>query len=90
MAPAGFQLFHVVFQLIAIFIGVFALAMAAFPRRMTRWQMRSSGGTTEIEPSRMRPLMTRIVGLFIAAIALFMAFGSRVIPPPERAVHEGN
>jgi hypothetical protein len=81
MGPPGFQLFELVFQLIAVFIAVFALAMAAFPRRMTRWQMRGPDGTTQIEPSRMRLLMTRLMGFFVAAIAVLMAFGSRVILP---------
>ena len=81
MVPAGFQLFQLVFQLIALLIAVSALAMAAFPRQMTRWQMRGPDGTTQIEPSRMRLLMTRLMGVFVAAIALLMAFGSRVILP---------
>jgi hypothetical protein len=81
MVPAGFQLFQLVFQLIALLIAVSALAMAAFPRQMTRWQMRGPDGTTQIEPSRMRLLMTRLMGVFVAAIALLMAFGSRMIFP---------
>lgn len=81
MVLAGFQLFQLVFQLIALLIAVFALAMAAFPRQMTQWQMRGPNGTTEIEPSRMRLLMMRLIGIFVAAIALLMAFGSRVILP---------
>ncbi|MFC5133176.1 MULTISPECIES: hypothetical protein [Haloferacaceae] len=81
MVPPGFRLFQLVFQLIALFIVVFALAMAAFPRRMTRWRTRGPDGTTRIEPSRMRPLVTRLMGVFVAAVALLMAFGSRVILP---------
>lgn len=81
MVLAGFQLFQLVFQLIALVIAVFALAMAAFPRRMTRWQMRGPDGTAQIEPGRTRLLMMRFMGVFVAAIALLMAFGSRVILP---------
>lgn len=80
MVPPGFRVFQLVFQAIALLIVVFALAMAAFPRRMTRWRMRGDG-TTRIEPSRMRLLATRLMGVFVAAIALLMAFGSRVILP---------
>jgi hypothetical protein len=43
--------------------------------------MRGPDGNTEINPSRMRLLMTRIMGVFVAGIALIMAFGSRVILP---------
>ena len=49
MVPAGFQLFQLGFQLIALLVAVFSLSMAAFPRRMTRWQMRGPDGTTRIE-----------------------------------------
>ena len=71
----------VIFQLVALLIAVFALATAVFPRQMSQWQMRGPDGTTTIEPSRMRLLMTRIMGIFVAAIALLIAFGSRVILP---------
>ena len=81
MVPEGFQLFQLVFQLIALFIAVFALAVAAFPRKMTQWQMQSPDGTTDIQPSQMRLLMIRLMSVFLAAIALLMAFGSRVILP---------
>jgi hypothetical protein len=81
MVPAGFQLFQLGFQLIALLVAVFSLSMAAFPRRMTRWQMRGPDGTTRIEPSQMRLLMTRLMGVFVAAIALVMLVGSRVILP---------
>jgi len=81
MVPAGFRLFQLVFQLIALLVAVFALGMAVFPRQMTRWQMRGPDGTTRIEPGRMRLLAMRLMGIFVAAIALLMAFGSRVILP---------
>ncbi len=81
MVPTGVQLFQLVFQLIALLVAVGALAMAAFPRQLTQWQMRGPDGTTQIEPSRMRLLMMRVMGLFVAAIALLMAFGSRMIFP---------
>lgn len=65
-----------IFQLVALLIGVFALAMAAFPRQMSRWQMRDPEGTTQIEPSRMRLRMMRLLALVVATIALLMAFGN--------------
>jgi hypothetical protein len=70
-----------VFQLIALLVAAFALGMAVFPRQMTRWQMRGAEDTTQIEPGRMRLLVMRLMGIFVAAIALLMAFGSRVILP---------
>lgn len=76
--PAAFQL---IFLLVPLLIAVFALVMAAFPRRMTRWQMRGPDGTTQIEPSRTRILVIRAGGVVVAAIALGMAFGTFVILP---------
>lgn len=81
MVPEGFQMFELLFQLIALLVAVVALAMAAFPRRMTRWQMRGPDDTTRVEPSRTRLLMMRVMGVFVAAIAFLMAFGSRLILP---------
>ncbi|ELY63149.1 hypothetical protein C489_20086 [Natrinema versiforme JCM 10478] len=81
MVPTGFRLFQLIFSVIALFIAVFALAMAVFPRRLTRWQMHGPDSTTQIEPSRMRLLMMRLMGIFVAVVALFMAFGSHVILP---------
>ncbi|WP_135820125.1 hypothetical protein [Halostella litorea] len=81
MVPEGFQLFKSAFQLIALLVAVFALAMAAYPRQLTRWQMHGPNGTTQIEPSRMRLLMTRVMGVVVAGIALLMAVGSGVILP---------
>jgi hypothetical protein len=68
-----------IFQLVALLIAVFALAMAAFPRQMSRWQMRGPDSTTQIEPGRMRLLMMRLMGVVVAAIALLMAFGNPAI-----------
>jgi hypothetical protein len=68
-----------IFQLVALLIAVFALATAAFPRQMSRWQMRGPGGTTRIEPGRMRLLMMRLMGVAVAAIAILMTFGSPAI-----------
>ncbi len=60
----------------ALLIAVLSLASAAFPRQMSRWQMRGPAGTSHIEPGRMRLLVMRITSIFVAAIALIMAFGS--------------
>ena len=76
--PVAFKL---VFSLIPLLIAAFALVMAAFPHRLTRWQMRGPDGTTQIEPSRTRVLMIRVGGVVVAAIALGMAFGTFVILP---------
>lgn len=83
-AQAGPELpapFRLVFVAIPLFIAVFALVMAAFPRRMTRWQMRGPDGTAQTEPSQTRVLMIRIAGAVVAVIALGMAFGASVILP---------
>jgi hypothetical protein len=56
--PVAFQL---VFLLVPLLIAVFALVMAAFPHRMTRWQMRGPDGTTQVEPGRTRILVIRSV-----------------------------
>jgi hypothetical protein len=76
--PAAFKL---VFVLIPLLVAVFALVMAAFPRRMTRWQTRGPDGTTQIEPSQTRILTIRAGGVVVAAIALGIAFGTFVILP---------
>lgn len=68
-----------IFQLVAVLIAIFALATAAFPRQMSRWQMRGPDGTTTIEPSRMRLLVMRLMAIVVAAIALLMAFASPAI-----------
>lgn len=78
MFPAPFRLF---FLAVPLLVAVGALAMAAFPRRMTRWQMRGPDGTTRIEPSGTRILMMRVMGVVVAGLALLMAFTTfRVIP----------
>ncbi|MFB6172460.1 MAG: hypothetical protein ABEJ23_07985 [Haloarculaceae archaeon] len=64
-----------IFQLVSLLIAVFALATAAFPRQMSRWQMRGPAGDAQIEPGRMRLLMMRLLGVVVAGIALLMAFG---------------
>ncbi|WP_049927993.1 hypothetical protein [Halopiger goleimassiliensis] len=69
MAPAIFQVF-------AILIAVFAFAQAAFPRQMSRWQMRGPGGDARIEPGETRLLVMRVMGVIVGVLALIMAFGS--------------
>lgn len=78
MVPAPFRWIS---TLVPLLVAVLALTMAAFPRQMTRWQMRGPAGTTQIEPSRMRILMMRLMGVVVAALALLMAFGSFAILP---------
>jgi len=63
-----------IFQLVAVLIAVLSLATAVFPRQMSSWRMRAPGGG-RIEPTGMRLLMMRVMGVFVAAIALLMAFG---------------
>jgi len=63
-----------IFQLMAVLIAVMALATAAFPRQMASWRMRGPGGG-RIEPTGMRLVMMRVMGLFVAVVALLMAFG---------------
>ncbi len=71
--------FAVVSSIVPLVVAVFALAMAAFPRRMTRWQARGPDGTTQIEPGRMRILMTRVMGVVVAGLALLMAFATSTV-----------
>jgi hypothetical protein len=78
MVPTPFQWIPLLMPLL---IAVFALVMAVFPRQMMRWQMRGPDGTTHIEPSRMRVLMMRIMGVVVAVLALAMAFGATKILP---------
>jgi hypothetical protein len=63
-----------IFQLMAVLIAVMALAMAAFLRRMSSWRMRGPGGG-RIEPTGMRLVLMRVMGVVVAGIALLMAFG---------------
>ena len=71
--------FALIFSIIPLVIAMFALAMAAFPRRMTRWQARGPDGTTQIEPSRTRLLVMRVMGIVVAGLALLMAFGTSMV-----------
>ncbi|WP_267642192.1 hypothetical protein [Haloarchaeobius amylolyticus] len=64
-----------IFQFVALLIAVLSLATAAFPRQMSRWQMRGPAGTTQIEPGEGRLLVMRLMGVVVAVIALLMAFG---------------
>jgi hypothetical protein len=77
--PAPFRLFFVAVPLL---VAAGALAMAAFPRRMTSWQTRSPDGSTQaIEPSDTRVLMMRVMGVVVAGLALFMAYTGFTILP---------
>ncbi|WP_123619305.1 hypothetical protein [Halorubrum sp. CSM-61] len=79
MLPAPLRLFFVVVPLL---VAAGALAMAAFPRRMTSWQTRSSDGSTRtIEPSETRILMMRVTGVVVAGLALLTLFASSAILP---------
>ncbi|ELZ57265.1 MULTISPECIES: hypothetical protein [Halorubrum] len=79
MFLAPFRLF---FAVVPLLVAGGALAMAAFPRRMTSWQTRSPDGSTgTIEPSDTRILMMRVVGVVVAGLALFMLYASfRILP----------
>jgi len=79
MFPAPFRLFFVAVPLL---VAAGALAMAAFPRRMTRWQTRSPDGSTRtIEPSGTRILLMRVMGVVVAGLALVTLFASLSIFP---------
>jgi hypothetical protein len=79
MFPAPFRLFFVAVPLL---VAAGALAMAAFPRRMTSWQTRSPDGSTQrIEPSDTRILMMRIMGVVVAGLALLMVVANFALIP---------
>ncbi|WP_424015877.1 hypothetical protein ACOZ35_08135 [Halorubrum xinjiangense] len=79
MFPAPFRLFFVAVPLL---VAAGALAMAAFPRKMTSWQTRSPDGSTQrIEPSDTRILMMRVMGVVVAALALFMLYSVFTVIP---------
>lgn len=78
MFPAPFRLF---FAVVPLLVAAGALAMAAFPRRMTGWQARGPDGTTRIEPSETRILLMRVMGVVVAGLALVMLFASFAILP---------
>ena len=78
MFPAPFRLFFVAVPLL---VAAGALAMAAFPRRMTRWQMRGPDGTMQVEPSGTRLLMMRVMGVVVAGLALLMIAATFAILP---------
>ncbi|PAU83318.1 hypothetical protein CK500_11040 [Halorubrum salipaludis] len=79
MFPAPFRLF---FAVVPLLVAAGALAMAAFPRRMTRWNLRSPDGSTQtIEPSGTRILLMRVMGIIVAGLALFMLYASFTILP---------
>jgi hypothetical protein len=63
-----------IFQLVALLIAVMGLATAAFPKQMSSWRMRGPGGG-RIEPTGMRLVMMRVMGLVVGGLALLMAFG---------------
>jgi hypothetical protein len=78
MFPAPFRLFFVAVPLL---VTAGAPAMAAFPRRMTRWQMTGPDGTTQVEPSGTRLLMMRVMGVVVAGLALLMVVATFSILP---------
>ena len=78
MFPAPFRLFFVAVPLL---VAVGALAMAAFPRRMTSWQAHGPDGTTRIEPSETRILLMRIMGVAVAGLALLMVVANFAFIP---------
>jgi len=79
MLPAPFRLFFVAVPLL---VAAGALAMAAFPRRMTSWQTRGPDGTTQqIEPSETRILMMRVMGVVVAGLALLMVVANFAFIP---------
>ncbi|EMA65194.1 hypothetical protein [Halorubrum kocurii] len=79
MLPAPFRLFFVAVPLL---VAAGALAMAAFPRRMTAWQLRSPDGSTQrIEPSETRILLMRIMGVVVAGLALLMVVANFAFIP---------
>ena len=78
MFPAPFRLFFVAVPLL---VAVGALAMAAFPRRMTSWQARGPDGTTQIEPGETRILLMRVMGVIVAGLALLMMYATFSILP---------
>jgi len=79
MLPAPFRLFFVAVPLL---VAAGALAMAAFPRRMTAWQLRSPDGSTQrIEPSGTRILLMRIAGVVVAGLALLMVVANFAFVP---------
>jgi hypothetical protein len=71
--------FALVSSVVPLVVAAFALAMAAFPRKMTRWQMRGPDGTTQLEPGRTRILVMRVMGIVVAGLALLMAFGTSMV-----------
>ncbi|WP_144922509.1 hypothetical protein [Halorubrum salsamenti] len=78
MLPAPLRLFFVAVPLL---VAAGALAMAAFPRRMTNWQARGPEGTTQIAPSETRILMMRIMGVVVAGLALLMVVANFAFIP---------
>ncbi|EMA59237.1 hypothetical protein [Halorubrum lipolyticum] len=79
MFPAPLRLFFVAVPLL---VAGGALAMAAFPRRMTRWQTRGPDGTTQrIEPNGTRLLLMRVMGVAVAGLALLMLFTAFAVFP---------
>ncbi|MDZ5813308.1 hypothetical protein U4E84_18420 [Halorubrum sp. AD140] len=79
MSPAPFRL---LFVAVPLLVAAGALAMAAFPRRLTSWQTRSPDGSTgTIEPSDTRVLMMRVMGVVVAGLALLMVFANFAFIP---------
>ena len=66
--------FGLAFTVVPLLIAAFAFAMAAFPRKLMRWQVRSPEGTSTIEPSDARVLLTRVGAVVVGLIALAMTF----------------
>jgi len=78
MFPTPFRLF---FAAVPLLVAAGALAMAAFPRRMTGWQARGPDGTTRIEPSETRILLMRVMGVVVAGLSVLMVFASFAFIP---------
>jgi hypothetical protein len=69
--------FGLLFTVVPLLIAGFAFAMAAFPRKLMRWQVRSPEGTSTIEPSDARIRLTRVAAVVVGLGALGMAFAGQ-------------
>ncbi|WP_144796774.1 hypothetical protein [Halorubrum depositum] len=78
MFPAPFRLFFVAVPLL---VAAGALAMAAFPRRLTSWQASGPDGRTRIEPSETRILLMRVMGVVVAGLAILMVVANFAFIP---------
>jgi len=64
-----------IFRAVALLVAIGGALTALFPKQMQSFRMRGPGRDTTVEPTRVRLLFARLVGVVVALVGAVMAFG---------------